>query len=368
MADRPLAAGGLAGGGDAGPTLGAEDAPRSAAVTAAYIVQAAIWAPSVHNTQPWWFTFGDAGLTMFADAGRQLTVADASGREMLISCGAALFNARLAVRSLGYVPDTQVLPDPAEPLLIALVSCAGRQPAAEFEQQLFRQVTRRRTHRGGFDPLPLSAELLAVLAAGVARDGAALRIIADPADCAMLAAEVQSAEDRQHADARYVQELAAWVVRPESVRRDGVPHTAYPNRPEHTLPDFPGRDFAHGRDWGRPRFGSPTVSHSAGVACLLTTTQDRPADWVAAGQALQRLLLTGACCGVAAAMHSQPLELAEPRELIRSRLCEGDYPQLMLRLGTVTQTAVSRRRPVDAVLRRAADNPSSGYSGPDGDT
>jgi hypothetical protein len=136
---------------------------------AAFVVEAATWAPSVHNTQPWGFTFGGAGLTVFADAGRQLPVADASGREMLISCGAALFNARLAVRSLGYVPKTQVLPDPAEPLLIARLSCAGHQPAADFEQQLFRQVTRRRTHRGGFDPLPLSGQLLALLTAGAAR-------------------------------------------------------------------------------------------------------------------------------------------------------------------------------------------------------
>ncbi len=355
MANGPMAADR-----QAGPELGMAQ-PLSDAGMAAYVAEAATWAPSVLNTQPWWFTFCTAGLTLFADADRQLAVTDASGREMVISCGAALFNARLAVRSLGYVPKAQVLPNPAEPLLIARLSCAGREPAADCEQHLFRQVTRRRTHRGGFDPLPLSGQLLAVLTAGAAKDGAALRIIADPSDCAMLAAEVQSAEDRQHADARYVQELAAWVVRPGSTRRDGVPHTSYPTRPEHTVPDFPGRDFAHGRNWGVPRFGSATASHSAGVACLLTTTEDRPADWVAAGQALQRLLLTGASCGVAAAMHSQPLELPEPRELIRSRLCECDYPQLMLRLGTVTQTAVSVRRPVDSVLR--AGPASSGAGG-----
>jgi hypothetical protein len=34
---------------------------------------------------------------------------------MMISCGAALFTARLALRSLGYVPEAQVLPDPGDP-------------------------------------------------------------------------------------------------------------------------------------------------------------------------------------------------------------------------------------------------------------
>ncbi len=364
MAELPLARheqGGMA----AGPAadLSSEAAPPSGPGMTEFVVETAIWAPSVHNTQPWLFTADAAGITMFADAGRQLAVADASGREMLISCGAALFNARLAVRARGYLPQTRLLPDPALPLLIARLSWAARQPVTDYELQLLRQVTRRRTHRGGFDPLPLSARLLAEITAAVARDGAALRIISEPGSRAVLASEVESAEARQHADSRYVQELASWVAPPGSIRRDGLPHTAYPARPEHTVPDFPGRDFARGRHWGLPRFGSATASHSAGVACLITTTRDRPVDWITAGQALQRLLLTCASCGVAAAMHSQPLELAVPRQRIRALLCEGDYPQLVLRLGSVTQTGASVRRPLGSVLHLKSAN-----TGPDGDT
>jgi hypothetical protein len=333
---------------------GTADATAATAVAgmAGQVVGAAIWAPSVHNTQPWWFTAtpGEAAITLYADAERQLTVADPAGREMLISCGAALFNARLAIRSLGHLPQTQLLPNPAQPLLVARLSWASREPATEYERQLAAQVTSRRTHRGGFDPLPLSPRLLAVLAEGAVRDGAGLRIVTDAASRAVLAAAVQAAEDRLHADSAYVGELAAWVTPPGSSRTDGVPPTAYPARPEHTVPDFPGRDFAHGRRWGVPRFGSAAASRSAGVVCLLTTMRDRPLDWINAGQALQRILLTSASCGVAAAMHSQPVELAGPRELLRSQLTDGSYPQLVLRLGTVIQTATSVRRPVPSVL------------------
>ena len=84
--------------------------------------------------------------------------------------------------------------------------------------------------------------------------------------------------------------------------------------------------------------------------CLLATAGDRPVDWVNAGQALQRALLTSAACGVSAALHSQPLERARLREFIRSQLRDGSYPQLLLRLGTVIQTAVSVRRPPASVL------------------
>ena len=324
--------------------------PLTAAEVAAYVVAAAVWAPSVHNTQPWWFSAAGQEVSLYADAGQQLGVADPRGREMMISCGAALFTARLALRSLGYIPETSVLPDPGRPLLVARVSWRRRATAAEFEQRLFSQVPLRRTHRGGFDPLPLPADLLAVLQAGAGRDGAMLRIIDGEAGRAVLAAVVETAEHALHLDSVYVRELASWAPPPGSSRGDGVPSTAYPARTERTLPHFASRDFAHGHRWGTAMPTPSAAPRSAGVVCLLTTAGDRPVDWVNAGQALQRVLLTSATCGVAAALHSQPLERARLREFIRAQLADGSYPQLVLRLGTAVRTAVSVRRSPASVL------------------
>jgi hypothetical protein len=324
--------------------------PPTAAELAGYVVAAAVWAPSVHNTQPWWFSTSGREISLYADAGRQLPVADPRGRAMMISCGAALFTARLALRSLGYIPETSVLPDPRQPLLVARMGWRGRAEATEFEQRLFRQVLLRRTHRGGFDPLPLAPELLIALEESARRDGAILRVMADEGSRATLAAVTETAEHALRADGMYARELASWAPAPGSTRRDGVPHTAYPARGERTLPHFASRDFAHGRGWGTARPSPAAGPRSTGVVCLLATAGDGLADWVNAGQALQRVLLTGATCGVAAALHSQPLERARLREFIRAQLGDGSYPQLLLRLGTVVQTAVSVRRPPASVL------------------
>jgi hypothetical protein len=268
----------------------------------------------------------------------------------MISCGAALFTARLALRALGYIPEVRLFPDPRQPLLIAELSWRRQAAPEEWEQRLFSQVPQRRTHRSGFDPFPLPTGLLAVLRGGAERDGAMLRVIADDGRREALAMVVETAERAQRLDSEYVRELARWASPPGSNRRDGVPHTSYPDRPERTSPDYPGRDFAHGHGWGVAGFSGVTAPRSAGVVCLLTTAADGPGDWVRAGQALQRVLLTCATCGVAAALHSQPLELGWLRDLVRVQLSDGAYPQLILRFGTVIQTAVSVRRPPADVL------------------
>jgi hypothetical protein len=154
----------------------------------------------VHNTQPWLFGTDAQELCLYADAGRQLTVADPAGRQMLISCGAALFTARLALRSAGQIPQARVLPDPADPLLVARLGWPRRPAAASYERHLFDQVTRRRTHRGGFDPVPLPPGLLATLQAGARQEGVQLRIITGEAAAAALAAAVQAAEQALRRD------------------------------------------------------------------------------------------------------------------------------------------------------------------------
>jgi hypothetical protein len=172
----------------------ANPVPLAAGEIARYVVAAAVWAPSVHNTQPWRFTAEGKHISLHADILRQLRVADPDGRELMISCGAALFTARLALRSLGYFPQASVLPDPSQPLLVARVGWPRRAARTEFEQRLFGQVRQRRTHRGGFDPVPLPPNLLATLRESATRDGALLRIVADDGRRAALAAAVETAE------------------------------------------------------------------------------------------------------------------------------------------------------------------------------
>jgi nitroreductase len=319
--------------------------------TIQFAVAAAVHAPSVHNTQPWRFGHGERDIDVCADAGRRLRVADPAGRELMISCCAAVFTLRVALRYLGWLPRASLFPDPSRPALVARVRWDEDRIAADaYEREMYAAVTARHTHRGGFGSAPLPAGTLAALRAEAAREGAMLRVVAVGDQRDALAAAVQAGEHALRLDANRAAELADWVVAPDSPRRDGIPPAAYPAEPGHTEPDFPGRDFAAGKGWGLA--ATAAGERSSGVVCLLATSANEPADWVVAGQALQRVLLRATACGVATALHSQPLELPQLRDFIRVQLAARAHPQMIIRLGVTGQagTGGSIRRPVGDVL------------------
>jgi len=73
--------------------------------------QDALQAPSVLNTQPWRWRIDADVLELHADRDRQLAVADPDGRLLLLSCGAALHHARLAMAAAGWSAQVRRLAD-----------------------------------------------------------------------------------------------------------------------------------------------------------------------------------------------------------------------------------------------------------------
>src|SRR6266542_2261344 len=286
-------------------------------------VQAAVAAPSLHNSQPWRFRIRNGGVDVYADRTRQLEVLDPSGRELLISVGAAVFNLRVAIRQQGWVPVGRTWPDADESELVARIRpgpAAARDPAMDA----------------------LAAAILEELAEAAATEGAALSIAGAVGRTAILSL-VRSAEQRLRAQGRYRAELTDWT-RPTRGRRDGVPPQAF--GPWAALETLPLRDYGltqpqlQRRD--EPFEPYPTI-------LVLFTNGDTPDQWVRAGQALQRVLLLATVHGLAATPMSQPLEIPALRELVTDTRT-GRWAQVILRVGYGQATAVTPRRPLSEVL------------------
>jgi hypothetical protein len=313
-----------------------------------YLIATAARAPSVHNTQPWRFRVDQSAIELYCDPRRRLRL-DPKGREKLISCGAALFGLRLAVRSLGYQPVVELLPDQARPRLLARVAIAAAEPMTVREHQMLKALPHRHTHRGPFDPVPLPAGLLPGLQHDALAEGATLEIVPPGIAHQRLADIVAAAGHTLDLDPRAGGEVRYWTRQAGSPARDGVPAhafaatAAHPGRPSGRLRQ---RDFDLGRGLGQQADDGPAPA----VTAVLLTRGDSRTDWLHAGQALHRLLLHAASWWVFASLYTQPLENAPIRALIKDGLALPGEPQMLLQLGVAHAAHVTARRPPDELI------------------
>src|SRR5215471_17763793 len=131
-------------------------------------------APSIHNTQPWRLVLSADAVEVHADRSRQLRVLDPRGRQKMISCGCALFNARASLAAAGYDPPVERLPDPMQPDLLARVLV--REPRHDWAPigVLDQEAERRHTNRRRFSDEPVPAADVAALIEAADAEGAVL--------------------------------------------------------------------------------------------------------------------------------------------------------------------------------------------------
>ena len=83
---------------------------------------------------------------------------------------------------------------------------------------------------------------------------------------------------------------------------------------------------------------------------VLSTQSSSRADWLRAGQALQRALLTATLRGVAASPLTQPLETPDAW-LVRDPGSSFEFPQMILRIGYgLPLPPGAPRRPISEIL------------------
>jgi nitroreductase len=286
-------------------------------------LEAATAAPSIYNTQPWRFRIGTAVLEVFADRSRQLGVIDPPGREMLISVGAAVLNLRIAVLANGRLPITSLLPG-NETDLVARVGIGSTIEPTHTVQALAEAVPKRRTNRAPYATTVIPLDVIEELQAAAAVEGATLRLL-DPVRrnaAFALALEAQRMDD----DPSYLSELAQWTASGVG-RHDGVSPSTAAYQDETGL--LPLRDF--GAAYPPERIRVVKFEAHPQIA-VLSTHGDAPLQWLRAGQALQRVLLTATVRSLSAQPITQPLEVPRLRRL----LADPDrafFPQVVLRLG-----------------------------------
>jgi hypothetical protein len=314
------------------------------------VVERAVLAPSIHNTQPWRFACDGEVIDVWADRRRHLPGIDPTGRQLTISVGAVAEYAALALRSEGFEVVVEVLPDPSAPDLLARLIPVRPLTVDAVTRALVHAMPRRSTYREAFDRRPIPADVLTRLREAVHATGCGTsEITADQQASLVVLLEHAEADELQNPDYRH--EITRWRTH-ESHAEDGVPDTALPSD-SRRVSRIPLRRFDVDRQLPRRE---PKVDDPALV--LITTGEDSVADWVTAGRGLARLLLHATAAG----LQSSPVTQSLDHDLYRARTGQlfgiVGHPQVLLRLGYGASVAVAGagapRRPVRETLSFAA--------------
>ena len=286
------------------------------------IARAVSRAPSVHNSQPWQLLVRGAAVDLSERREVGLRRHDPWGRDRMLSCGAALTDLELAVRSLGRECALEVFDDGD---VVATATIGGRRPAGAQEMALYRAIDRRRSHRHPFRHGRVPDSGWAALIA--AAEGKGVRAFV-PGRLDKLAEMFGFATRVFREDRGYQRELEMWTAHTAGMYAtgDGVPEDALSDEalPVAGLvrPDTPVPDDA--------RLATRLAAENLLIFCTDTDTRF---DHLAAGAALQRVWLTATAKFLVGSVLTQPLHLTGFRERLAETQDLPGVPQAIFRFG-----------------------------------
>jgi nitroreductase len=309
------------------------------------LVTLASRAPSVHNTQPWvWQLRGDR-IELYADWTRRLEAADPIGRNLIISCGAALHHLRVVARASGFDPEVTRVADAVDPTLLAQVRLSPAPPSPTAAADL-RAVQDRYTDRRRFTSWPVPDERLAQLAAVADQEGGHATAVTDVSDRFRVEMLVSRAHRLQERDSSIAAEAERWTD-----------HNPFEGVPSAHLPGKQNVSTSH-----RSRFAlggleddEQEVESGDGLV-ILHDNDDTPLAWLSAGESLSALWLHAVRDGLSVVPLSQVIEVSETREALHHQVLGGlAVPLMLVRVGwqaiSRSQLEPTPRRPVGDVLR-----------------
>ncbi|WP_433088119.1 Acg family FMN-binding oxidoreductase [Dactylosporangium sp. CA-052675] len=298
----------------------------------------AVWAPSMHNSQPWRFRHTGDGVDVLLDERRVLTAGDHDGRMARISCGAAAYNLRLALAVAGLPARYEF---GAGRTLLHLWPDRPR-PPTPVERRMHHQIPNRHTNRGPFADTPVGTAAAHRLSEAARREGGRLDFLTDETALYVVAGLIRTADTQLRTDPAYAAELRTWSIAAQH-EVEGVGRSAAGAAPH------PGELLTR-RDFGGPILDVTRDPARRPTVAVLGVLGDGFDDAVRAGMALQCVLLTATDLGLSTALYSQPIEVPALREQLRRTVeCSHD-PHLVLRFGYAPRTCYTNRRPVADVI------------------
>jgi nitroreductase len=303
-------------------------------------------APSLHNSQPWRWTFDGHTLRLFSVPERMLPATDTSRRQMLISCGIALNHLYAAMAAAGWRIHVSRFPDPNRRDHLVNITFHPAQIVTDADRARADAILRRHTDRLPFAAPTQWGDFESVLRTTFDSADAVLDVLWDDSRPALARASEMTESLRRY-DAGYHAELQWWTG--QTIARAGIPRDALVSEEER-------QRVAIGRQYptttGEPRRTEITTDRSA--VLVLSTDGDTPDELVRCGEALSAVLLECTLAGFATCPLTHMTEVPRSRAVIRGLIGRTQLPQVMVRVGTRPESAgngpETPRRPLAEIL------------------
>lgn len=297
--------------------------PNTEVITKA--IRLACRAPSLHNSQPWRWIVGETAVDLFAVSERVVRSADTSGREALISCGAALDHFRIAMAAAGWKTNADFFPNPSDRDHLASLDFTAAQYVTTAERERADTLLRRRTDRLPFRDPGDWESFEPVLRNTIDKRMATLDVLADDARPALAKAS-KATESLRRYDEYYHDELHWWTEASRSYR--GVPQSALVSEEERERVDI-NREFpaAHHSD------RRPDLHADQAKVLVLSTPDGTRLDALNCGQMLSAVLVECTMAGLATCTLTHVTEFAESRAAIQALTGSHAVPQVLVRAG-----------------------------------
>ena len=304
-------------------------------------------APSINNSQPWWWRLAGEVCELRAQRDRQLATTDPEGRLLCLSCGTVLHHTRMALAAEGWCFDVERLPERDKPDLLARLRLTGQTAPDATAVRLSHAAPLRYTDRRPLTMQRVDDEATAAVAAAAEAEGARLYLLRRD-QVRELGAITRSALEIERANKAWIEEVGYWTGDRCPVSTGISPGT---------IPESPDQAIVPNRDFGRPgRLPvSPEDDRAATFAVLYGAT-DEPSAWLPAGEALSAAWLTATDLAVAMVPMGLPVEIAPTREALRELISGAGCPYLVLRLGMANtkqpEPERTPRLPSDAIISK----------------
>jgi len=285
--------------------------------------------PNAWRDLPWSLVrSGTNVMALRLDRIREEYLADPANREIVMACGAALENLRVAAHHFGVALDVHRWPSADDDTVVAHLSAGTGQTPSREEEALFGVLTSahhtpvRRV--GG----RLSPALIAVLRHAARTEGGWLDVVVDEARRQMVGDLESEAASIAHAERGAIRLLRDRF----GADGDGIRFSTGGGPSLNELIAALGANVQPFNEWNSARTDSARGNAvDAPLLAVLGAGEDTPDSWLRAGEALQRVLLHASAQGLTASFLNEPLHHPLLRDALRTLLFASGTPHAILR-------------------------------------